>query len=369
MLDELDRMPTVKFFFNHKLVGADFNSKKAWFEKRASSAPRYSKSEEIEVAFDLMIGADGAHSSVRYHLMKYTRMNYVQEYIDTLWCEFHIDPSKGVDGVDFKISPHHLHIWPGGDFMFIAIPSQDKSFTSTLFLPEFKFKDLDASPSRVVKFFRENFPGVVPDLISESEVQRQYSENPHIPLISIKCSPYHFNSSAIILGDAAHAMVPFYGQGMNAGLEDVRVLFDHIDQYIPSRNLDLSAQQLDYLRAQALTSYTNNRHVDALAINDLALRNYQEMRSDVRSPIYLFRKFVEERLYAYAPSLGWATQYSRVSFSNMRYSEVERQAQWQARGLITTLGVSIGGLAGLVGWLIWKWNRVSDMLRIAAPDV
>ena len=120
-------MPNVTFFFNHKLTGADFRRNKAWFEvleEKTSDQP----SREIEISFDLMIGADGAHSAVRYHMMKYTRMDYQQEYIDTLWCEFQIQPTEGQVGTElysrFKISPNHLHIWPGRDQMFIAIPSE-----------------------------------------------------------------------------------------------------------------------------------------------------------------------------------------------------------------------------------------------------
>jgi len=127
LLDMLEEMPNVTFFFNHKLVGADFRRNKAWFEVLEKDAAK-DAAREIEVNFELMIGADGAHSAVRYHLMKYTRMNYQQEYIDTLWCEFQIQPKEVAPGADpmtmFRISPNHLHIWPGRDFMFIAIPSE-----------------------------------------------------------------------------------------------------------------------------------------------------------------------------------------------------------------------------------------------------
>lgn len=120
-------MPNVKFFFNHKLTGADFKKCKAWFEVRQSSGS-LDRAKEIEVKFDLMLGADGAHSAVRYHLMKFTRMDYQQEYVDTLWCEFQINPvvkprSSSLES-RFRISPNHLHIWPGKEFMFIAIPSE-----------------------------------------------------------------------------------------------------------------------------------------------------------------------------------------------------------------------------------------------------
>lgn len=129
LLDELESLPNVKFKFNHKLTGADFKNKKAWFEVHGGKSLQWSveiRDQEVEVDFDFLIGADGAHSATRYHLMKYLRMDYQQEYIDTLWCEFTIDAQEqiGEDSASrFKISPHHLHIWPGKDFMFIAIPS------------------------------------------------------------------------------------------------------------------------------------------------------------------------------------------------------------------------------------------------------
>jgi kynurenine 3-monooxygenase len=123
-------MPNVKFFFNHKLTGADFKARKAWFEVSTGRTLKYSietRDQEVEVDFDFLIGADGAHSAARYHLMKYVRMDYQQEYIDTLWCEFTI-PARKVEGANnresaFLISSNHLHIWPGKEFMFIAIPS------------------------------------------------------------------------------------------------------------------------------------------------------------------------------------------------------------------------------------------------------
>ncbi len=130
LLDVLDEMPNVRFFFNHKLTGADFRRRKAWFEVQGKGQET-GRAREIEVSFDFMIGADGAHSSVRYHMMKYVRMDYQQEYIDTLWCEFQLNPRESATSSDptskFRISPNHLHIWPGKDFMFIAIPSEVRS--------------------------------------------------------------------------------------------------------------------------------------------------------------------------------------------------------------------------------------------------
>ena len=331
LLDHLESMPNVTFYFSHKLLGVDLKKKLAWFERGTPSDP--SRGTEVEIPFDFMIGADGAHSAVRYHLMKYVPMAYQQEYIDKLWCQFHVPPTP--EG-DFCLPPNYLHIWPQDEAMFIALPNLDKSFTATLFLTRSGFEQLDAS-GKLVEYFNAKFPGVVPDLITESELQMQYSTNQHLPLISIKCAPYHYTSTCVIVGDAAHAMVPFYGQGMNAGLEDVRVLFDFLDQYPNDR-------------ARALAEYSAQRIPDASTINDLALRNYREMATDVKRPLYLLRKKIEEFLDLYVPKAGWATQYSRVSFSNMRYSEVHSRAQRQASILNGIVGFT---LAAFVGSSLW----------------
>ncbi|PHH70520.1 hypothetical protein CDD83_5413 [Cordyceps sp. RAO-2017] len=138
LLDVLDSMPNVTLFFNHKLTGADFRTCRAWFEARDQETSAGGRPAEIEIDFDLMIGADGAHSAVRYHLMKFSRMDYSQQYIDTLWCEFRMGPREdsSQDGpwARFQISPNHLHIWPGKEFMFIAIPSENGSFTFSFHL-------------------------------------------------------------------------------------------------------------------------------------------------------------------------------------------------------------------------------------------
>ncbi|KAF2729502.1 FAD/NAD(P)-binding domain-containing protein [Polyplosphaeria fusca] len=328
LLDHLEATRNVKLFFNHKLTGVDFKKKLAWIEKHTpDDSPRGS---EIEVEFDFMIGADGAHSAVRYHLMKYVPMAYQQEYIDKLWCQFHIPASSTGD---FRLPPNYLHIWPQGDAMFIALPNLDHTFTATLFLPRSTFATLSSSPSAITSFFTTTFPDVLPHLLTPSTLTTQFSTNPHLPLLTLKCSPHTFSASGVLLGDAAHAMVPFYGQGMNAGLEDVRVLFEFLDAY-PDRGA-------------ALEAYSEQRVPDAHAINDLALRNYREMSEDVRKPMYLLRKKVEEVLDVWVPWVGWKTQYSRVTFGNMRYSEVVGRSRGQARVLNGIVGALVLGIVGV----------------------
>lgn len=390
LLDALDKMPNVSFYYNHKLTGANFNTNTAWFERKyipdtgtttghkSDQGKQQDRPTEISVNFDLMIGADGAHSSTRYHLMKYAHINYQQEYIDALWCQFRIEPILN-PSPSFAISPNHLHIWPGGSFMFIAIPSLDKSFTCTLFAPPSLFTHLSSNPSTLLNFFIKNFPGVLPDLITRQALLKQFNSNPHLPLISIKCTPYHFKSSVVILGDAAHAMVPFYGQGMNSGLEDVRVLFNLLEtnglyydddplQESKSTNNNsdgIPAPLRDLRREHALAAYTEHRTPDAAAINDLSLRNYHEMRSAVQSPLYLARKWIEERVDLYFPSLGWRTQYSRVSFGNERYSDVEIAVRRQSKVLMRVLygGFGLAGLGGLIVLGILRSGLLRGFLR------
>ncbi|EPE04465.1 kynurenine 3-monooxygenase [Ophiostoma piceae UAMH 11346] len=369
LLDVLEQLPNVKLFFNHKLTGADFRKCKAWFEIQDGSSNKNDRAREVEIDFDFMIGADGAHSAVRHHLMKYARMDYKQEYIDTLWCEFRIEPKADVSPVDpvskFVISPNHLHIWPGRVFMFIAIPSDDGSFTCTLFLPSAEFAHLETQPDQLLpEFFDRHFPGVTSH-IAPKDLISQFTQNPHLPLISINCKPHHFQASAVIVGDAAHAMVPFYGQGMNAGLEDVRVLFSILDKHAIQETNQPDSEGSDNgstavasvaKRGLALAEYSALRVPDAFAINDLALQNYIEMRASVLSPSYRLRKYLEERLSVHVPWLGWQTKYARVSFGNERYSEVVEKSEFQGRvllgGLVGAVGLPV--LTGLIVLLRWR---------------
>jgi kynurenine 3-monooxygenase len=286
-------------------------------------------------------------------MMKFARVDYQQEYIDTLWCEFRIPPSE--DG-NFRISPNHLHIWPGREFMFIALPSADKSFTCTLFAPSVHYTALEKAPEDLHAFFDLHFPGVCPELIDPEALSEQFNVNPHLPLISIKCKPHHFSASVAILGDSAHAVLPFYGQGLNAGLEDVRVLFEHLDKH-GVYDKDVSVYTRGVRRQAAFQAYTDQRCEDTYAINNLSKENYLEMRWGVKSPLYKLRKSVEETLDRHLPSLGWRTQYARVSFSNQRYSEVVRAVARQSELLGMGLSAALVAGVGAVSILMWKYPR------------
>lgn len=359
--------PNIKLFFNHKLVGVDLTSHKIKLEidldsKAPLSSDDLHRHKEIEDTFDLLIGADGAHSATRQYMMKQMCMDYAQFYIDTLWCQFTISSKSSLIGSDYskpeyRMSPEHLHIWPGKEYMFMAIPSPGGEFVCTLFAPGNVYQELSKSPEVLLEFFQDKFPGVTPELITPTSIVHSFQKNPHLPLISVKCSPHHFRDCAVIIGDATHAMVPFYGQGMNAGLEDVRVLFETLD-----KNDDPSKSLSDVQRL-ALEKYSALRTVDTQAISQLALENYLEMRSSVKSRLYKSRKWLEEKLSLLFPSLGWATKYSRVSFGNERYSVVIEKTERQGIILVRMLGgIGIISLSGLF-WGIWRFKRLLDILH------
>lgn len=178
------------------------------------------------------------------------------------------------------------------------------------------------------------------DLIPADDLISSFETNPHLPLISIKCRPYHHAASGVIIGDAAHAMVPFYGQGMNAGMEDVRILFSIFDKHAsmdesnsPANDDDATPNpELQILHA--LAEYSAVRAPDAHAINDLALQNYVEMRASVLSYRYRLRKFLEEFMSVRFPGFGWQTKYARVSFGNEGYLDVVRKSDHQGQVLV-----------------------------------
>lgn len=221
---------------------------------------------------------------------------------------------------------------------------------------------LENTQESLVDFFNVNFPGISPELISPESLREQFESNPHLPLISLKCTPHHFDSNVVILGDAAHAVLPFYGQGLNAGLEDVRILFELLDKHgVYSEGNKNDYQRINELRAISLEAYTQQRTPDARAINDLSKQNYVEMRWGVKSPLYRLRKSLEETLSRYIPALGWSTQYARISFGNQRYSEVVMATERQTRVLTRATGTMLVTVVGFAGVWMWRWRHLRDL--------
>ncbi len=322
----------VTIYFEHRLVACHFEEDELEFSHCGT---------KVTTRAGLVIGADGAHSKIREILMRKVNLDYSQTYIDTLWSELYIppDPSSSALKPLWSMHPHRLHIWPRGSFMFIALPNQDGSFTCTLFMPPRMFAQI-SDRSDLISFFQTHFPDAL-ELIGEERLAKDYFESKKLPLISIKCKPYHYAGRCVIVGDAAHAQIPFYGQGMNTGFESVRLLHKLITD--PSMTQE-----------EALAKYSEERWRDAHAVCDLSMGNHTEMREKVNQRLYLVRKAIEETLDRYVPSLGIRTLYSRVSFSNERYHEAliaaERQGAWLSLFLRS-------GFALLLLLLIRRWRN------------
>lgn len=257
---------------------------------------------EKTMQFDLLFGSDGAYSKMRQAMVKTDRFNYEQYYIPHGYKELSIPPTE--DG-DFAIAPNALHIWPRGQYMLIALPNLDKSFTCTLFFPfegQPSFESLQ-TPQQVLQFFKNTFPDSLPHL---KNIQEEYFQNPTSSLVTVKCEPWVKNN-CVLIGDAAHAIVPFYGQGMNAGFEDCYEL-----------NLLLDKHSDDWKKS--LEDYQQLRKKDGDAIADLALHNFVEMRDLVADEKFLVQKKIEAKLHELFPK-KWMPLYSMVTFSDLRYSE------------------------------------------------
>jgi kynurenine 3-monooxygenase len=255
-----------------------------------------------------LFGTDGAFSAVRQTMMKKDRFDFSQSYLDHGYKEVAMPPTASGD---FAIDPEALHIWPRGHFMLMALPNPDKTFTCTLFAPyegAQGFSEIpDAAAAR--SYFEMHFPDVL-DLVPDFD--RDWTENPTSSLVMTRCAPWHQGDRVVLMGDAAHAIVPFYGQGMNSGFEDARVMADLLDAH------NGSPQKESW--PALLSDFTRLRKENGDAIGDLALRNFVEMRDRTGDPRFLLQKRIERRLTDRHPSI-WKPLYSMVTFSHLPYSD------------------------------------------------
>jgi kynurenine 3-monooxygenase len=247
-------------------------------------------------------------------MLQHQNFNYQQFYIDCGYKELSFPPGKNGR---FLLEKHALHIWPRTNHMLIALPNLDGSFTGTLFFPfegQLSFEKLNSKES-VNQFFQNEFPDVgilIPDL------DRQFFDHPTSSLVTVKCFPWIREDYFSLIGDAAHAIVPFFGQGMNAGFEDCRVLNELID--IHNHNWE-----------QILEEFQHWRKSDADAIADLAVNNFVEMREKTADPQFLLQKKIEANLHEKYPE-KWIPAYSQVTFSpQIRYSDALKNSLKQEK--------------------------------------
>jgi kynurenine 3-monooxygenase len=294
--------------------------------------------EETRQETAVVIGCDGSASAIRTQMLRLNRFNFSQQYLDYGYKELTIPAgSRG----EHLLETHALHIWPRGNHMLIALPNIDGTFACILFLP-FEAADSFArlnSAAEVRQFFQSRFPDVIslmPGLVDN------YFANPTGAMVTIKCSPWHVEGKALLLGDAAHAIVPFFGQGLNCGFEDCTSLMELLDRC-----------DADWPRV--FSDFETARKVNTDAIADMAIENFTEMRDRVADSRFLFRKKVELALEAKYPQL-FVPKYSMVTFHRIPYSVALARGTVQGR-ILSELCASINRVEDL------DWDKADELIR------
>lgn len=307
LVEESELHPHVSYHFDHRCEDVNLET--------AALTLEHEGKKRITSSFNRVFGTDGAFSAVRERLMKTDRFDFSQRYLEHGYKEIEMRPN---DDGSFKMESDALHIWPRGDFMLMGLPNPDGTFTCTVFAPYQGANGLDhlTTKERVQDYFQRHFPDVIPLIPDFAE---QWLENPTSSLVMTQCNPWHFGDKVCLMGDAAHAIVPFYGQGMNSGMEDCSVLIDLMDE-----------MNHDSEWSQVLDKYSAVRRPSGDAILELALRNYIEMRDKTGDAKFLLRKKIEAKLATAYPG-RWLPLYSQVTFSHIPYEEALSAGQRQDR--------------------------------------
>ena len=316
LLDAAEENENVTIYFNS-------GCKKVDIEKNIAHFKSYETNEKYIVKADVIFGTDGAGSSLRKSYISERKFlfSYSQNYLNHGYKELEIPADKNGN---HQISKGHLHIWPRGDFMLIALPNMDGSFTVTLFLSydegEYNFNNL-TTEEKITAFFEQEFPDA---LALIPNIKEEFANNPTGPLGTIKCSPWFYQNKTLLMGDSAHAIVPFYGQGMNASFEDVFVFDEILNQDLGDWNAVFKA-------------YQKARKHDTDAIADLAIDNFYEMRDHVANPLFKEKRKIEMDLEKNFPS-QYSSKYFLVTFNeNIGYNEAMQRGRAQDKALLNLI--------------------------------
>ncbi len=337
LLDACEATGLVTVHFDRYCREVDFEAKTATFTDYDDAL------EPQEVSFGTLFGCDGADSNVRRAVLAANGGTSVEDELEHGYTELTIPAAPGGG---FLMEPEALHVWPRNEFMLIALANPEGNFTVTLFMPKRgavdSFESLDR-PEAVMQFFERQFPDFVPLV---PDVTEQFFANPVGDLATIRTEGWTVGGDAVLVGDAAHAIVPFHGQGMNLGMESCRLLDRLIRQHPDDRSLAFSKYEID-------------RKPDADAIADMALDNYVEMRSSVVDPEYLIRRELALELERRFPSKV-AARYGMVMFTTMRYAEVRKRAQRQ-NAIFATLTDGVTELSQV------DWELASELVSDLSP--
>lgn len=335
LLDVAERAGA-RLHFDRALVAVDFDRRIATFaDERAGGSH--------EAGFQSLVGADGAGSALRAAMRTKIELGERTEFLGHSYKELEIPPA---DDGGFRMEPNALHIWPRGRYMCIALPNDERTFTVTLFLPN------EGDPSFATvrngaearALFARDFPDALPLI---PNLERDWDRHPTGLLATLFLDRWHLNDRAVLLGDAAHAMVPFHGQGMNCAFEDCVALAEHLD-----RTPD---------RARAFAAFEAERLPNSRAIQQMALENYLEMRDRVDDPEYLLQRALELKLAERHPD-RFMPRYSMVTFRRMPYEVALERGRMQRR-LLVRLTEGHTSLDTL------DWGKVDATVREALPPL
>eukprot|EP00164_Ancoracysta_twista_P009787 GFYU01014572.1.p1 GENE.GFYU01014572.1~~GFYU01014572.1.p1 ORF type:complete len:449 (-),score=125.64 GFYU01014572.1:38-1384(-) len=332
LLTAAEAEKNINVHFDHKVTSVDLNKGTCDFDVKGTKKTISSRA---------MFGCDGAYSKVRQAMSRTYRFSFSQNYIKSSYKELYFPP--GSDS-SFLIKKNALHIWPRGEFMLIALPNPDGSFTVTLFMPQEDstpcFDEVQTA-AQGRKLFEEQFPDALELMPNFEEI---WDSNPVAPLMMVQVEKCHYEDKALLMGDAAHAIVPFYGQGCNCGMEDTKVFMELLKRH----NNDFAATFKDYSRT---------RKQDSDAIGALALYNYLEMRNHTASRVFLLRKKVEMFLCTILGKERFQPLYMMVTFDLMPYSRAMKLGRRNDKLISrTTWGLGLGTVAAAaaMGLKFWK---------------
>jgi len=338
LMNEAEKYPNVQIHFNERCAGMDF--KTGEIELQDDDIIGQARKVQTEI----VIGTDGSASAIRMEMLKFGRFNFSQKYLGHGYKELMI--SAGPNG-EYQIEKNALHIWPRKTYMLIALPNIDGGFACIFFFPfagDPSFASLD-SEEKVLNFFKTQFPDVVPLMPNLPE---NYFSNPTGAMVTIKCAPWHIADKALLLGDAAHAIVPFFGQGVNCAFESCAYLAECIDKHGD-----------DWQKIFA--EFENLRKANTDAIAELALENFIEMRDHVADPKFLFKKKVEQALQQKYPAI-FIPKYAMVTFHRLPYSMALSRGKIQDRILAELCG-SIDRIEDL------NWERAEGLIKNELGDL
>ncbi|KAJ7359818.1 FAD/NAD-binding domain-containing protein [Mycena albidolilacea] len=353
----------IQVHFQHKVESVDF-------EKNTLRVQNTVSAEGYAVNFDLCIGADGSHSVVRRHLLAATRMEYSQHYMSHEYVQIRVP--HGLDGAGNPKSllpANYLHVWPRGDSSLVAMANENKGFNCALFAPRSVFATMK-SPKDLLPWLKSDFPDFV-SLLGTKQLLTELQNNPRSQMIITKANPYN-KGTVVILGDAAHSIVPFDGQGLNSALEDVRILSILLRRAQEASGDASHFGQNATAISRAFEEYSEGRHGDLVAISELSMNSHYNLRRGFATLSYMIKKHIDNVLYAlsaqknanltfsdlkeniYGPlPSGWIPLYTMVSFRpDVGYCAARKKAASQER-LIERVGMALGLLVvGCASWAL-----------------